>query len=97
MLKQLTVPALLGVTALVITFIVAPDMGILPRLGLTVAAYLASASILPLIGRNPLRAPLATWGMVVRAFRDRGRADRNGDERGLHQRAAGGDQDRARR
>jgi cytochrome c-type biogenesis protein CcmF len=66
--KSLTVPALLGVTALVITFIVAPDIGILPRLGLTVAAYLASASILPLIGRNPLRAPLATWGMVFAHF-----------------------------
>jgi cytochrome c-type biogenesis protein CcmF len=66
--KSLTVPALLGVTALVITFIVAPDIGILPRLGLTVAAYLASASILPLIGRNPLRAPFATWGMVFAHF-----------------------------
>jgi cytochrome c-type biogenesis protein CcmF len=63
--KQLTTPALLGLTALVITFIVAPEMGILPRLGLTVAAYLIAASILPLVGRNPLRAPLATWGMVA--------------------------------
>jgi cytochrome c-type biogenesis protein CcmF len=53
---------------LVITFIVARGMGILPRLGLTVAAFLAAASILPLIGRNPLRAPLATWGMVVAHF-----------------------------
>jgi cytochrome c-type biogenesis protein CcmF len=67
-LKKLTVPALLGVSALVITFIVAPAMGILPRLGLTVAAYLASASILPLVGRNPLRVPLATWGMVAAHF-----------------------------
>ena len=25
-------------------------------------------SILPLIGRNPLRAPLATWGMVIAHF-----------------------------
>jgi cytochrome c-type biogenesis protein CcmF len=63
--KLLTVPALLGATALVITVILAPDMTILPRLGLTVAAYLSAASILPLIGRNPLRTPLATWGMVV--------------------------------
>jgi cytochrome c-type biogenesis protein CcmF len=64
-LKLLTVPALLGVSALVITYILAPAIGLLPRLGLTVAAYLAGASILPLIGRNPLRTPLATWGMVV--------------------------------
>ena len=63
--KLLTMPALLGATALVITVILAPDMTILPRLGLTVAAYLSAASILPLIGRNPLRTPLATWGMVV--------------------------------
>jgi cytochrome c-type biogenesis protein CcmF len=62
---QLKIPALLGVTALVVTIILAPQIGILPRLGFTVAAYLLAASILPLIGRNPLRAPLATWGMVV--------------------------------
>jgi cytochrome c-type biogenesis protein CcmF len=66
--RRLAVPALIAVTVLVITFIVARGMGILPRLGLTVAALLASASILPLIGRNPLRAPLATWGMVVAHF-----------------------------
>ncbi len=67
-LKELTVPALLGMTALVITFVVAPAMGLLPRLGLTVAAYLAAASIIPLVRRNPLRAPLAAWGMVVAHF-----------------------------
>ena len=63
--KLLTVPALLGATALLVTFILAPGIGILSRLGLTVAAYLAAASILPLIGRNPLRTPLATWGMAL--------------------------------
>jgi cytochrome c-type biogenesis protein CcmF len=63
--KRLTVPALLGVAALAMTFILAPAIGILPRLGLAIAAYLAGASILPLTARNPLRAPLATWGMVV--------------------------------
>jgi cytochrome c-type biogenesis protein CcmF len=66
--KQLTVPALLGASALVFTFILAPGMTILPRLGLTVAAYLSGASILPLIGRKPWRAPLATWGMVIAHF-----------------------------
>jgi cytochrome c-type biogenesis protein CcmF len=64
-LKQLTIPALIGVTALAITVILAPRIGILSRLGFTAAAYLAAASILPLVDRNPLRAPLATWGMVV--------------------------------
>jgi cytochrome c-type biogenesis protein CcmF len=66
--RMLTVPALLGVSALVITIILAPGIGILPRLGFTVAAYLAAASVLPLVRRNPLRAPLATWGMVVAHF-----------------------------
>jgi len=64
-LKMLTIPALIGVTALAITVLLWPGMHILPRLGLMVAAYLLIASILPLVGRNPLRAPLATWGMVV--------------------------------
>jgi cytochrome c-type biogenesis protein CcmF len=63
--KQLTIPALLGASALAITIILSPNVGILPRLGFTVAAFLAAASILPLVSRNPLRAPLATWGMVV--------------------------------
>src|SRR5205809_45377 len=52
-LKLLTVPALLGAAALLITIVLAPHIGILPRLGFTVAAFLAAASILPLVGRNP--------------------------------------------
>jgi cytochrome c-type biogenesis protein CcmF len=64
-LKPLQIPALLGATMLAITIIVWPGMHILPRLGFTVATYLIAAAILPLVGRNPLRAPLATWGMVV--------------------------------
>jgi len=66
--KKLTIPGLLGVTVLAMTFIVAPAMSVLPRLGLMVATFLAAASILPLMGRNPLRTPLATWGMVVAHF-----------------------------
>jgi cytochrome c-type biogenesis protein CcmF len=65
---QLTIPALLATSALVITIILWPGMHILPRLGFTVAAYLVAASILPLVNRNPFRAPLATWGMVVAHF-----------------------------
>ena len=67
-LKQVTIPGLIGATALVITIILAPQITILPRLGFTVAAFLVGASILPLVSRNPLRAPLATWGMVVAHF-----------------------------
>ena len=66
--KLLQVPALIGITALAITIILWPEMRILPRAGFTIGAYLAGASILPLISRNPLRAPLATWGMVVAHF-----------------------------
>ena len=67
-LSRLKTPALIGATALAMTAILAPGMSILSRGGLTVAAYLAAASILPLVGRNPLRTPLATWGMVVAHF-----------------------------
>jgi cytochrome c-type biogenesis protein CcmF len=65
---QLKLPALLAASALAITIILAPDIHILPRLGFTVAAFLAAASILPLVGRNPLRTPLSTWGMAVAHF-----------------------------
>jgi len=67
-LKRLRVPALLAAAALLSTFILAPEIGVLPRFGLTAAAYLAAASLLPLIGRNPFRAPLAAWGMVIAHF-----------------------------
>ncbi|HKP34545.1 MAG TPA: heme lyase CcmF/NrfE family subunit [Sphingomicrobium sp.] len=67
-LKQLTIPLLLGVGALAITVILAPRIGLLPRFGFVVATFLAAASLLPLISRNPLRAPLATWGMVIAHF-----------------------------
>ncbi|HEX5198006.1 MAG TPA: cytochrome c-type biogenesis CcmF C-terminal domain-containing protein, partial [Gaiellales bacterium] len=66
--SKLQIPALIGFSALVFTIILAPQMHILPRLGFAVAAYLAAAAILPLVGRNPLRAPLATWGMVMAHF-----------------------------
>ena len=66
--KRLTIPALLAATALVISIFAAPDMHILSRLGLVAAAWLGAASILPLVGRNPFRAPLATWGMIIAHF-----------------------------
>ncbi len=64
-LAKLKIPALLGVTAFVITLIISASISLLSRFGFAVAAFLAASSILPLLGRNPLRAPLATWGMVV--------------------------------
>ena len=92
-LKKLTVPALLGVTALVITFIVAPGHGhsAAPRRD---HRRLSRVREHPAAHRaQPAANAACDLGDGVRAFRDRGRADWNGDERGLHQRAAGGDQD----
>jgi cytochrome c-type biogenesis protein CcmF len=67
-MKRLTIPALAGVTALVILLFVVPGGGILPKLGLAVAAVLMPASFLPLIGRKLRRTPLSTFGMVVAHF-----------------------------
>ena len=67
-LKRLAIPALLSASALAMTIIVAPEIGILPRLGLTAAAFLATACWSPLVGRNPLRTPLAIWGMMIAHF-----------------------------
>jgi cytochrome c-type biogenesis protein CcmF len=67
-LKRLTVPALFAATALAVSLFAAPQIGLLPRLGLTIAAWLAPASILPLISRNIWRTPLSTWGMALAHF-----------------------------
>jgi cytochrome c-type biogenesis protein CcmF len=63
--KRLLIPALVVVVALIIAFLVAPQASLLAKLGLAIAAGLIPASVLPLIGRNPLRTPLPTWGMVI--------------------------------
>ena len=61
-----------GVAALVVLIAVVAmivalrfDIGILPFLGLVLAAGLAAASLLPLRDRNLRRTPLPVWGMVV--------------------------------
>jgi cytochrome c-type biogenesis protein CcmF len=59
--------ALASVVALGLT-LAAPAMALLPRLGLALAGGLAVASLLPLARRNPLRTPLATWGMAIAHF-----------------------------
>ncbi|MDQ3245437.1 MAG: heme lyase CcmF/NrfE family subunit [Pseudomonadota bacterium] len=63
--KKLAIPALTAVVALVILLFAAPEVSWLTRAGLVVAAGLAPASLLPLVGRNPLRIPMATWGMAI--------------------------------
>ena len=67
-LKKLAVPALIAVTTFVILLFWQPTVGILPKLGLSLAAGLAPAALLPLFGRNPLRTPLPTWGMAIAHF-----------------------------
>ncbi len=67
-LKRLAIPALVGVTVLVIGFIAIPGSGILSRIALGIAAMLAVSSFLPLFGRKLLRTPLTTWAMVIAHF-----------------------------
>ncbi|WP_374294671.1 heme lyase CcmF/NrfE family subunit [Sphingomonas sp.] len=50
--------------ALLALLVLAP-IGVLPLLGLALAAGLAVASVMPLGGRNLRRTPLPIWGMVV--------------------------------
>jgi cytochrome c-type biogenesis protein CcmF len=67
-LKRLVIPALIGVTALVIAIFAAPGGGLLPKSAVGVAAMLAVSAFLPLIGRKLRRTPLSTWAMVVAHF-----------------------------
>jgi cytochrome c-type biogenesis protein CcmF len=50
---------------LAMTFVFAPAMSVLPRLGLSFGIALLPASIAPLFGRSLKRTPLAVWGMVL--------------------------------
>ncbi len=66
--KRLVIPALVGVTVIVIAFIVIPGGSVLAKIALGVAAMLAISAFLPLLGRKLRRTPLSTWGMVVAHF-----------------------------
>jgi cytochrome c-type biogenesis protein CcmF len=60
------VPGLLVAAAvLVATLLLAPHIGMLPRLGLAIGGALVPSSLLPLTGRSLRRTPLAIWGMVL--------------------------------
>ncbi|HXG81224.1 MAG TPA: heme lyase CcmF/NrfE family subunit [Sphingomicrobium sp.] len=50
---------------LVASFILNPNIGTLPRLGLAIGSGLVPASLQPLLGRSLRRTPLATWGMAI--------------------------------
>ncbi len=59
---------LVSVAVLVVTLILWPRIGLLPRLGLAVGGGLLPASLLPLFGRSLRRTPLAVWGMCLAHF-----------------------------
>jgi cytochrome c-type biogenesis protein CcmF len=64
-LRKLRIPALIAAVALAIAFFALPQASILSKFGLALAAGLIPAALLPLVGRNPFRTPLATWGMAI--------------------------------
>jgi len=63
--RRIAIPALFAATGLVIEFLALPESSMLSKFGMALAAGLIPAAIVPLIGRNPIRTPLATWGMVI--------------------------------
>ena len=67
-LKRVAPPVALSGLALFALLLLFPGIGLLPLLGLVLAAGAASASLAPLWGRNLRRTPISTWGMVVAHF-----------------------------
>jgi cytochrome c-type biogenesis protein CcmF len=65
---KLALPALAAALAGLGLVVFAPAIKPLPFLGMAMAAGLALASVLPLIGRDLRRTPLPTFGMVVSHF-----------------------------
>jgi cytochrome c-type biogenesis protein CcmF len=67
-LPRLAPGVLVALAVLVASFVLAPKIGWLPRLGLSIGGALLPASLLPLLGRSLRRIPLAVWGMVLAHF-----------------------------
>ncbi len=67
-LKRLIVPALATLMMGLLLFVQWPNAGLFPTISLALAVGLAVASLLPLVGRNLFRTPLATWGMIIAHF-----------------------------
>jgi cytochrome c-type biogenesis protein CcmF len=63
--RRLMLPAVLAVLAFIALAVLAPGIGVLPRLGLIIAAGVAAGSIAPLWKRNLRRTPLFTYGMII--------------------------------
>src|SRR3546814_19876109 len=65
---RLLLALLAGATVLFGLILFGGPIGILPLLGMTVAAVVAIASLAPLWKRKLRRVPLPTWGMVIAHF-----------------------------
>jgi cytochrome c-type biogenesis protein CcmF len=65
LVSRMTPPILVFGVVLVAVLLLGGGVALLPLLGLALAAALAVASVAPLWGRNLLRTPLFTWGMVT--------------------------------
>ncbi|WP_129792821.1 heme lyase CcmF/NrfE family subunit [Sphingosinicella sp. CPCC 101087] len=68
LVRRIAVPILICAAALLLVVLLAPGIGVLPLLGLTLAAGVGAASLAPLWKRNLRRTPLFIWGMVVAHF-----------------------------
>ncbi|MGJ3649144.1 heme lyase CcmF/NrfE family subunit [Sphingomonas sp. GlSt437] len=63
--QRITVPVAVAALGLAALAVAAPDMGLMPMLGMALAGGLAVASVAPLWRRDLRRTPLVTWGMVI--------------------------------
>lgn len=65
LVNRISLPVLIGALALMALVFLPSPIGILPMLGLVLAAGVAAASIAPLWRRNLRRTPLFIYGMVI--------------------------------
>jgi cytochrome c-type biogenesis protein CcmF len=65
LVRRLAIPALVISVSLLVLVLMAPDIGILPFLGLMLAAGIGIGALAPLWGRNLRRTPIFTYGMVL--------------------------------
>ena len=63
--RRMAVPAGVFAVALLLVVLFAPQVNLLPMLGLALAPAVAVASLAPLWGRSLRRTPLIIWGMVA--------------------------------
>ena len=65
LLPRLAPGVVVTLGTLLATFMLAPQISLLARLGLALGAGLIPASLAPLLGRSLRRTPLAIWGMCL--------------------------------